>query len=124
MCIRDSSGTVGFIISTCLITAFGEVIPQAYGSRHGLEFGAKTTSIVKVIMAILYIICKPVSMILDYALGDELGNVYNRYQLYTMFELYKEHSDFKKDTISTCLLYTSYRIVRSWCYNKRFLYRL
>ena len=96
-----TSGTVGFIISTCLITAFGEVIPQAYGSRHGLEFGAKTTSIVKVIMAILYIICKPVSMVLDYALGDELGNVYNRYQLYTMFELYKEHSDFKKDTIST-----------------------
>lgn len=96
-----TSGTIGFIISTVLITAFGEVIPQAYGSRHGLELGARTIPIVNVIIVILWIICKPVSMALDYFLGDELGNVYNRYQLYTMFELYKEHSDFKKDTIST-----------------------
>ena len=96
-----TSGTIGFIISTVLITAFGEVIPQAYGSRHGLELGARTIPIVKVIIVILWIICKPVSMALYYFLGDELGNVYNRYQLYTMFELYKEHSDFKKDTIST-----------------------
>ena len=96
-----TSGTVGFIISTCLITAFGEVIPQAYGSRNGLKLGAMSTGLVKVIIAVLYIICKPVSMILDYFLGDELGSIYNRYQLYTMFELYKEHSDFKKDTIKT-----------------------
>ena len=96
-----TSGTVGFIISTCLITAFGEVIPQAYGSRHGLELGAMSIHVVKVIIVVLYIICKPVSMLLDYFLGDELGNIYNRYQLYTMFELYKDHSDFKKDTIST-----------------------
>ena len=96
-----TSGTVGFILSTIFITAFGEVIPQAYGSRHGLDMGAMSIGIVKVIIAVLYIICKPVSMLLDWCLGDELGNVYNRYQLYTMFELYKDHSDFKKDTIST-----------------------
>ena len=96
-----TSGTVGFLISTCLITAFGEIIPQAYCSRHGLEVGALSTGLIKVIIGILWIICKPISAILDYCLGEELGNVYNRYQLYTMFELYKTHSDFKKDTIST-----------------------
>ena len=96
-----TSGTVGFILSTIFITAFGEIIPQAYGSRHGLDMGAMSIGVVKVIIGILYIICKPVSMLLDWCLGDELGNIYNRYQLYTMFELYKDHSDFKKDTIST-----------------------
>ena len=96
-----TSGTVGFLISTCLITAFGEVIPQAYGSRHALELGAMSIGLVKVIIAILWIICKPISMILDCCLGEELGNIYNRYQLYTMFELYKDHSNFNKDTIQT-----------------------
>ena len=96
-----TTGFIGFLISTCVITAFGEIIPQAYGSRHALEIGAMSASLVRVIIAILWIICKPVSMLLDYFLGDELGAVYNRYQLYTMFELYKEHSTFRKDTIST-----------------------
>lgn len=96
-----TSGTMGFLISTCLITAFGEVIPQAYGSRHALELGAMSIGLVKVIIAILWIICKPISMILDCCLGEELGNIYNRYQLYTMFELYKDHSNFNKDTIQT-----------------------
>ena len=96
-----TSGTIGFIISTVLITAFGEVIPQAYGSRNGLKLGANTVQITNVLICVLYIICKPVSMLLDACLGDEFGSVYNRYQLYTMFELYKDCSDFKKDTIST-----------------------
>lgn len=96
-----TTGFIGFLISTCVITAFGEIIPQAYGSRHALEIGAMSATLVRVIIAILWIICKPVSMMLDYFLGDELGAVYNRYQLYTMFELYKEHSTFRKDTIST-----------------------
>ena len=96
-----TSGTVGFIISTVLITTFGEVIPQAYGSRNGLKLGAMTVGITRVLICILFIICKPVSMILDWVLGEELGNIYNRYQLYTMFELYKTHSNFKNDTIDT-----------------------
>ena len=96
-----TSGTVGFLISTCLITAFGEIIPQAYGSRHGLKLGAMSVGLVKVIIGLLWIICKPISMILDCCLGEELGNIYNRYQLYTMFELYKDHSNFNKDTIQT-----------------------
>ena len=96
-----TTGFIGFLISTCVITAFGEIIPQAYGSRHALEIGAMSATLVRILIALLWIICKPVSMMLDYFLGDELGAVYNRYQLYTMFELYKEHSTFRKDTIST-----------------------
>lgn len=96
-----TSGTMGFLISTCLITTFGEIIPQAYCSRHGLFIGALSVGLVKVIIGLLWIICKPISMILDCCLGEELGNIYNRYQLYTMFELYKDHSNFNKDTIQT-----------------------
>lgn len=67
-----TSGTIGFIISTVLITAFGEVIPQAYGSRNGLKLGANTVQITNVLICVLYIICKPVSMLLDACLGDRV----------------------------------------------------
>lgn len=96
-----TSGVWGFIISTVFITTFGEIIPQAYCARNGLQFGANTIWYTRTIMTLLWIICKPVSMLLDCMLGEELGNVYNRWQLYTMFELYKDKNKFGEETIST-----------------------
>ena len=97
-----TSGTVGFILSTIFITTFGEVLPQAYGSRHGLQLGAMCATLTRIVLFVLWIICKPVAMALDYFLGEEMGNIYNRYQLYTMFELYRNlPNDLKKDTIGT-----------------------
>jgi len=31
-----TSGVIGFVVSTALITLFGEIIPQAICSRHAL----------------------------------------------------------------------------------------
>lgn len=70
-----TSGLVGFAVSTIFIVIFGEIIPQATFSRHALFVGAKTIPIVKAFIVLMYVVAKPLAMILDYALGEELGTV-------------------------------------------------
>lgn len=98
-----TSGLVAVVSSTVLIVIFGEITPQvcapwtlwstwmninmtpfwlqAICSRHGLAVGAKTIVITKAIMIITSPLAKPTSMILDWLLGEEIGNVYNRERL-------------------------------------------
>ena len=53
----------GFFVSTCVITIFGEILPQAVFSRHSLVVGYYTAWIVMVIMAILFPIAWPISKV-------------------------------------------------------------
>lgn len=69
------------VFSTLLIVAFGEITPQAICSRHGLAVGAKTIWVTKAAMAVTFPLSYPTSKILDYLLGEEIGNVYNRERL-------------------------------------------
>lgn len=57
------------------------LISQAICSRHGLAVGAKTIMVTKGIMIITFPLAYPVSKLLDYLLGEEIGNVYNRERL-------------------------------------------
>lgn len=75
------SGEVGFAVSTVFIVIFGEIIPQAYFSRYALWVGAKAVPVVKVLIIVMYVFTKPIAMVLDYALGEELGTVHTRRQL-------------------------------------------
>lgn len=65
------TGTMAVIISTSLVVVFGEILPQAICSRYPLEIGSKAAPVFRIIMYALYIICKPLSMIMDYFLGPE-----------------------------------------------------
>lgn len=67
-----TSGAVGFALSTVLIVMLGEVLPQAACSRHGLALGAKFVPLVRVIVALLFPISKPIALGLDYWLGEEV----------------------------------------------------
>ena len=73
-----TSGLVGFALSTIFIVIFGEIIPQATFSRHALFVGANTVGLVKVFIVMMYIVAKPLAMILDHFLGEELGTVRKR----------------------------------------------
>lgn len=76
-----TSGLIAVIFSTVAIVLFGEITPQAVCSRHGLMVGANTINITKVVMVLTAPLSYPTSKVLDWMLGEEIGNVYNRERL-------------------------------------------
>jgi len=82
-----ANGPVGFFVSTALIVLFGEIFPQAICSRYALQIGAHTVTLVKFLMALLYIFTKPISLLLDAMLGKDLGLIYTTSELIEMVKL-------------------------------------
>lgn len=64
-----TSGVFAIISSTLAIVIFGEIIPQALCSRHGLAVGAKTIYITYLFMGITFPLSFPISLLLDKILG-------------------------------------------------------
>lgn len=81
-----TSGLVGLIASTAIITIFGEIVPQAVCSRYALVVGAHTTWLIYFFMALTSPISFPISAVLDKVLGEEVGNVLSKTQMKRMFE--------------------------------------
>jgi CBS domain containing-hemolysin-like protein len=65
------AGVGAFFFSTILITFFGEIIPQAYFSRHALKMGALFFPIFRLYQLFLYQVAKPTAILLDRWLGPE-----------------------------------------------------
>lgn len=78
--------------STIAIVIFGEIIPQAICSRHGLEVGARTLIITKMFMVLTFLASYPISRALDYALGEEIGHVYDREKLIQYIKLTMDYT--------------------------------
>jgi len=81
-----TSGTMGLITSTAIITLFGEITPQATFSRHALFVGANLAWFVYIAMFLTFPISFPIAAILDKCLGEEVGNVLSKSQMKNMFE--------------------------------------
>ena len=64
-------GAGAFIFSTVVITLFGEIVPQAYFSRHALRFGAALAPVLRVYSILLYPLAKPSAILLNLWLGQE-----------------------------------------------------
>ncbi|CAE7262250.1 cnnm4 [Symbiodinium natans] len=82
-----ANGIVGFLVSTALIVTFGEILPQAACSRYALQVGARTVPIVKFLMILFFIVTKPMSLALDWLLGQEVGTIHSRTELMEMLKL-------------------------------------
>lgn len=98
--LTGGGGLIAVIGSTFGIVVFGEIIPQAVCSRHGLAVGAKTLGITKFFMAITSPLSYPISKILDIVLGKELGTVYNRKRLIELLRVTQENIDLNKDEVN------------------------
>ncbi len=85
-----ASGLLAGIMATVLIVIFGEIIPQAIFSRFALKLGARIAWVVQFLIYGFYPITKPISWVLDKALGAELPTVYSKQELVKIIE---EHED-------------------------------
>lgn len=65
------AGLVGFAFSTFGITFFGEIIPQAFFSRHALRAGSLLSPVIRFYRILLYPLAKPSAMVLDRWVGPE-----------------------------------------------------
>ena len=98
--LTGGGGLWAVIGSTLGIVVFGEIIPQALCSRHGLAVGAKTLFITKFFMMITSPLSYPISKLLDWILGEELGTVYNRARLLELLKVTMDATDLNKDEVN------------------------
>uniref|UniRef100_A0A8D2KUC6 Metal transporter n=1 Tax=Varanus komodoensis TaxID=61221 RepID=A0A8D2KUC6_VARKO len=91
---------VAIVISTFAIVLFGEIIPQALCSRHSLAVGANTIFITRFVMLLTFPLSYPISKILDYMLGKEMGTMYNREKLMEMLRLTEPYSGLLKEEMN------------------------
>lgn len=85
--ILVGTNVVAIGISTFGIVMFGEIIPQTICSRYGLEVGANTILVTWVVMVLTFPASYPISKILDYILGKEIGTNYTREKLMEMLRV-------------------------------------
>ncbi|MGJ8696350.1 MAG: DUF21 domain-containing protein [Verrucomicrobiaceae bacterium] len=65
------AGVGGFLFSTVGITFFGEIIPQAYFSRHAMRVGALLSPVMRFYQILLFPVTKACALILDGWIGPE-----------------------------------------------------
>uniref|UniRef100_A0A8C1N9T0 Metal transporter n=1 Tax=Cyprinus carpio TaxID=7962 RepID=A0A8C1N9T0_CYPCA len=94
------SGLGAVVASTVGIVIFGEIVPQALCSRHGLAVGANTIVLTKFFMLLTFPLSFPVSKLLDCILGQEIGTVYNREKLVEMLKVTEPYNDLVKEELN------------------------
>eukprot|EP00667_Euglena_gracilis_P007205 EG_transcript_7279 len=85
-----TSGLLGLVLSTVVITLFGEILPMAACTKHALQIGAWAVPIVSLLMTLLYPIAKPIALILDWTLGKDVGEMYDKNELRALLHLHAE----------------------------------
>ena len=65
------SGVAAFAFSTVAITFLGEIVPQAYCSRHALRVTARLMPFLSFYRVVLFPVAKPSALFLDWWLGHE-----------------------------------------------------
>ena len=80
------AGVGGFVFSTVGITFFGEIMPQAYFSRHAMKVGAKLSPLIRFYQVVLFPVAKPCALILDGWIGPEGPTFYRERDIEIILE--------------------------------------
>ncbi len=80
------SGAGAFLFSTIGITIFGEIMPQAYFSRHALKISVHLIPMIRFYQVLLYPVAKPSAMLLDWWLGKEELQLFKEPSIMIMLE--------------------------------------
>lgn len=106
------SGVYAALGSTILIVIFGEIIPQAACSKHGLAVGAYTRYVMYVFMVLTSPLSFPLSIILDKVLGQEIVATYNREKLRELMLNVEDLDDKEKKIITGALDFNKRKVNR------------
>ncbi len=93
------TGVMAFLFSTVVITIVGEIIPQAYFSRHALKVAAKFTPLLRFYQTLLYPIAKPTALVLDKWLGKEAISYFREEDIRKLLSLHMQASETEIDKI-------------------------
>ncbi|MCP1714919.1 hypothetical protein J2T58_000764 [Methanocalculus alkaliphilus] len=86
------AGVMAFLFSTVVITIVGEIIPQAYFSRHALRVASFLSPVLRLYQILLYPVAKPTALILDRLLGPEGIRYFRERDLRELIRLHMESS--------------------------------
>ncbi|WP_319549371.1 CNNM domain-containing protein [Desulfogranum marinum] len=90
-------GFAAFLFSTVFITVFGEIVPQAYFSRHALKTASVLLPLLKLYQIVLYPFAKPTALLLDRWLGHEGMELYKEQALKKMIGLHLKNNSSEID---------------------------
>jgi metal transporter CNNM len=83
-------GMLAFVFSTVIITFGGEILPQAYFSRHALQTASRLAPLLRMWQIVLSPVALPSARMLDALLGRERVTYYREIELR---ELIRQHMD-------------------------------
>lgn len=86
-----TNGFAAGLTATTLIVIFGEIIPQASFARFSTNLSYVFSDVTKFFIIIFYPVTKPLSMMLDAILGEELPKAYNKKELKAILEEQQKH---------------------------------
>lgn len=84
------AGLIAFIFSTFIITFLGEIIPQAYFSRHAMQTASLLSPVLRFYQLLLYPLAKPTAIMLDKWLGPEALQFFREKDLRELLQLHLE----------------------------------
>lgn len=86
------AGVLAFLFSTVLITAVGEIVPQAYFSRNALRAVALFAPVLRLYRILLWPVAKPIAMLLDAWVGTEAIPWFRERELHNILRYHAEYS--------------------------------
>ncbi len=93
------TGVMAFVFSTLFITFFGEILPQAYFSKHALRTGSMLVPVIRFYQIVLYPLAKPTGLLLDKWLGEDGIKYWREHQLREVIQKHIEADEADVDRL-------------------------
>ncbi|XP_067858161.1 metal transporter CNNM1 [Heptranchias perlo] len=100
LCEIFHSTWLTILVCSCCVFFFGEIIPHAVCSRHGLAIASKTIWVTKFFMVITFPASYPISKLLDVILHQQISNFYTREKLIEMLRVTDPYNDLVKEELN------------------------
>ncbi|KAM4704276.1 metal transporter CNNM1 isoform 2-T2 [Rhinophrynus dorsalis] len=88
------------LVCTVCVFLCGEVAPYSVCSRHGLAIASRTVWLTRLLMAVAFPVCFPLSRLLDCALRQEISTFYTREKLLETLRAADPYNDLVKEELN------------------------